>query len=41
MNSKFLWICLLYGGLAGLVSALTLMAMLSLQHHIWELSGIF
>ncbi|MBF0808707.1 hypothetical protein [Rothia nasimurium] len=39
MNSKILWVSFLYGGLAGLISALTLMAMLGLQHHIWALGS--
>ncbi|WP_421083696.1 chloride channel protein [Rothia nasimurium] len=39
MNSKILWVSFLYGGLAGAISALTLMAMLGLQHHIWALGS--
>lgn len=39
MSTKLLWISLGYGGVAGLVSALTLMAMLGLQHRIWALGS--
>lgn len=39
MTLKILSICLFYGGVAGIVSALTLLLMTGLQHHLWALGS--